>query len=62
MKFHYFDPYKEDEDRKAHERGLERKALSGMVKIKFTPTISARLHRHKPKPVTLAPAPFKDRQ
>jgi hypothetical protein len=56
-----FDPFKEHKDRKAHERGLEHKELHKMVRLGVKASVRTRLMHCKPKPVTLAPTPFKDR-
>ena len=55
----HFDPYKEDRDRQAYERGLERKDLHNMARVSGPGSIASRQHRHKPKPVTLAPVSLK---
>ena len=50
----HFDPYKQDKDRRAHERGLERKILHANAGSHgFTSLASAQKHI-KRKPVTLA--------
>jgi len=55
----HFDPYKIEKDRRAHERGLEHKALHKMGVIEGPFSVSSRGRSHKPKPVTLAPVTFK---
>lgn len=55
-----FDPFKDDKDRQAHQRGLERKELHKMVRLGLKASVRSRLMRIKPKPVTLAPTPLKD--
>jgi hypothetical protein len=47
----HFDPFQEDKDRQAHERGRERKALVKFIDLGARPMMQGR--RLKPKPITL---------
>jgi hypothetical protein len=54
--FRMFDPYKKDEDRRLHERGLEAKKLRESLTYQSAEQkVFAALARRKKRPVTLPP-------
>jgi hypothetical protein len=54
--FRTFDPYKDDKDRRLHERGLEnKKRRESLTYLPGEQRVFAALTRRKKRPVTLAP-------